>query len=225
MKRKELKKLQEDYRVIYDDMVKYLSYKRLNGLAFQEIQKEIYGMCLEHQLQQDQPKDVFGDYQLFCDEISVNAVRQSRQETAFYWLSLAAGCTSLVLCIVTICSAFKPFMGAVFHKGELCITIKDFLPYLLGYANALIFAFVCIKEVFRKSYKVIIATICMLGVGDMLIFQMAGNMTGITFLLPVYPLIFLFFAMTLLFAFRYQRTTKDQYMNQNKTREKGMQYE
>lgn len=225
MKRQELKKLQEDYRVIYNDMVKYLSYKRLNGLAFQEIQKEIYGMCLEHQLQHDQPKDVFGDYQLFCDEISANAVRQSKQETAFYWLSLAAGCTALVLCIVTICAAFKPFMGAVFHKGELCITLKDFLPYLLGYANALIFAFVCIKEMFRKSYKAIIATICVLGVGDMLIFQMAGNMTGSTFLLPVYPLIFLFFAMTLLFAFRYQRTTKDQYMNQNKTREKGMQYE
>lgn len=225
MKRRERKQLQEDYRMIYDDMMKYLSYKRLNGFAFQEIQTEIFGMCLEHQLQQEKPEDVFGDYQLFCDEISANAVKQSTQETAFYWLSLAAGCTALVLCIVTICAAFKPFMGAVFHKGELSITLLDFLPYLLGYANALIFTFVCIKEVFRKSYKVMLITIGLLAVCDMLIYLMAGNMTRIVFLLPVYPLIFLFFAITLLFAFRYHRIAKEQYMHYNKTNEKGMQYE
>ena len=72
--------LNSDYLTTFHLMKDYLTSKHINRLVLYDILEDILVMALDNQQRNLKPKEVFGDYQQFCDEISRNAVKETTIE-------------------------------------------------------------------------------------------------------------------------------------------------
>lgn len=77
---KERKKLKMMNRDIFDEMNEYLSIKNLNDLVRRDLLLDILGMFQECELSELDPKEVFGNYEIFCNEIAKNAIHKTKLE-------------------------------------------------------------------------------------------------------------------------------------------------
>ena len=80
--------LNHEYMIVYQDMLRYVSSKDISLLVAKDIQDDILAMALESQKRGRRVKEVFGDYQKFCDAVCENAIQETRLEKLLRWWRL-----------------------------------------------------------------------------------------------------------------------------------------
>ena len=78
--------LNKEYRKVYQTMCEYLYTKNINKLIRKDILADILAIAEEGQLRGASPHETFGDYESFCDEVSKNAIAETKLETISLYL-------------------------------------------------------------------------------------------------------------------------------------------
>ena len=114
--------LNSDYLTTFHLMKDYLTSKHINRLVLYDILEDILVMALDNQQRNLKPKEVFGDYQQFCDEISRNAVK----ETTIEKVGLYGGLLCIFITLLLLIGIFN-------NHGEIRFTADELIRYILTF--------------------------------------------------------------------------------------------
>ena len=114
--------LNSDYLTTFHLMKDYLTSKHINRWVLYDILEDILVMALDNQQRNLKPKEVFGDYQQFCDEISRNAVK----ETTIEKVGLYGGLLCIFITLLFLIGIFN-------NHGEIRFTADELIRYILTF--------------------------------------------------------------------------------------------
>lgn len=133
--------LNSDYLTTFHLMKDYLTSKHINRLVLYDILEDIPVMALDNQQRNLKPKEVFGDYQQFCDEISRNAVK----ETTIEKVGLYGGLLCIFITLLFLIGIFN-------NHGEIRFTADELIRYILTFIGIPMTIFIINRLSFRLEF-------------------------------------------------------------------------
>lgn len=125
--------LNKEYRKVYQTMCEYLYTKNINKLIRKDILADILAIAEEGQLRGASPHETFGDYESFCDEVSKNAIAETKLETISLYLGAFLMLFSLSFLKELLFSLQTTLQLGylLYDRADFCMYFTDFLMITL----------------------------------------------------------------------------------------------